>query len=147
MKNQEYIEYVEARAKKSPIVKDCLLAFLFGGLVCCVGQLFIDLYMYLGINEKDAFTYGSVTLILISVILTGLGVFDKISRFAGAGMLVPITGFANAVTSEAIDAKSEGYILGVGAKIFTIAGAVIVYGIFSGALYGLIYYIILLFRG
>ena len=147
MKNQEYIEYVEARAKKSPIVKDCLLAFLFGGLVCCVGQLFIDLYMYLGINEKDAFTYGSVTLILISVILTGLGVFDKISRFAGAGMLVPITGFANAVTSEAIDAKSEGYILGVGAKIFTIAGAVIVYGIFSGAIYGLIYYIILLFRG
>ena len=147
MKNQEYIEYVEARAKKSPIVKDCLLAFLFGGLVCSVGQLFIDLYMYLGINEKDAFTYGSVTLILISVILTGIGVFDKISRFAGAGMLVPITGFANAVTSEAIDAKSEGYILGVGAKIFTIAGAVIVYGIFSGALYGLIYYIILLFRG
>lgn len=147
MKNQEYIEYVEARAKKSPIIKDCAFAFLFGGLVCIIGQIFIDLYIYLGINEKDAFTYGSVTLMLISVILTGFGVFDKISRLAGAGLLVPITGFANAVASEAIDAKSEGYILGVGAKLFTIAGSVIAYGIFSGAIYGVIYYLISVFWG
>ena len=147
MKNQEYIEYVEARAKKSPIIKDCAFAFLFGGIVCIIGQIFIDLYIYLGINEKDAFTYGSVTLMLISVILTGFGVFDKISRLAGAGLLVPITGFANAVASEAIDAKSEGYILGVGAKLFTIAGSVIAYGIFSGAIYGVIYYLISVFWG
>ena len=140
MKKQEYIEYVEGRSKKSPILKNCICAFTIGGFICILGQLFIDLYIYLGINEQDAYSLGSITLIFLSVLLTGLGVFDNIAIVAGAGTLVPITGFANAISSQAIDAKSEGYVLGVGAKMFTIAGPVIVYGTSASILYGLIYY-------
>ena len=147
MKKQEYVEYVNSRAKKSPIVKNCLFAFLFGGLICVVGQGFIDLYSFLGASEKDSSTLASVSLIFIATVLTGFGVFDNISRLAGAGTLVPITGFSNAISSQAIDAKSEGYVLGVGAKIFTIAGPVIVYGIVSGAIYGVIYYFCTLIWG
>lgn len=141
MKKQEYIEYVENRAEKSPILKNCICAFTIGGFICILGQIFIDLYSYLGINEKDASSLASITLIFISILLTGLGIFDNIAKFAGAGTLVPITGFANAMSSQAIDSKSEGYVLGVGAKMFTIAGPVIVFGLLSGTLYGVIYYI------
>ena len=141
MKNQEYIEYVEDRAKKSPILKNCACAFLVGGFICVLGQAFIDLFSMWGTDEKTAGTLSSVTLIFLSALLTGCGVFDCIAKFAGAGTLVPITGFANAVSSQAIDAKSEGYVLGVGAKMFSVAGPVIVYALVSGALYGALYYL------
>ena len=140
MKKQEYIEYVEERAKKSPILKNCAFAFLIGGAICVLGQALCDLYMTWGMNEKDGATLASVTLIFLTSTLTGLGVFDNVAKIAGAGTLVPITGFANAVSSQAIDSKSEGYVLGVGAKMFTVAGPVIVYALVSGTLYGVIYY-------
>ncbi len=141
MNEKEYNEYVEKRAKKSPIIKNCLFAFLFGGVICTLGQGFFHLYTYLGMEELDARTLVAVTLIFIACLLTAFGVFDKIAKIAGAGTLVPITGFANAVCSQAIDTKSEGLIIGVGAKIFTIAGPVILYGTLTGAIYGVIYYI------
>lgn len=147
LKKQEYIEYVEKRAKRSPILKNCFFAFAVGGTICIIGQLLIDLYTYLGINKEDSGTLTSITLIFTSCLLTGLGIFDNIAKVAGAGTLVPITGFANAVSSQAIDTKSEGYVLGVGAKIFTIAGPVIVYAVLSGTLYGVIYYICTLIWG
>ncbi|MBO5286531.1 MAG: SpoVA/SpoVAEb family sporulation membrane protein [Clostridia bacterium] len=147
MKKEEYIEYVEGRAKKSPILKDCFFAFIFGGAICLIGQGLFDLYSHFGLAELDARMLCSVTLIFVACILTGLGVFDNIAKRAGAGTLVPITGFANAVCSQAIDTKSEGYILGVGAKIFSIAGPVILYGNLAGTIYGVIYYICRLIWG
>ncbi len=141
MKKEEYKEYVEKRAKKSPLFKDVAFAFVIGGLVCVLGQFFMDLYLYWGIEKQTASTLASISIIFIAILLTGLGVFDNIAKFAGAGTTVPISGFANSISSQAIDSKSEGYILGVGAKIFTIAGPVILYGILSGTIYGVIYYI------
>ena len=119
-------------------MKNCLCAFLFGGAICAAAQGLGNVYRMF-FEKKDAASLTSVTLIFIAVLLTGLGVFDKIASHAGAGTLVPITGFANAVASCAIDSKSEGFVLGVGAKIFTIAGPVILYGTFAGFLYGIIY--------
>lgn len=142
MNKEEYKKYVEKRAKKSPILKNVLIAFCVGGFVCVIGQVFMDLYLRLGIEKQNASVFASITIIFISIILTGLGVFDNIAKFAGAGVSVPISGFANSVSSQAIDSKSEGYVLGVGAKIFTIAGPVILYGILSGIAYGLIYYLV-----
>jgi stage V sporulation protein AC len=140
MNKEEYGKYVKERAKKSPVLKDTAFAFLIGGLLCIIGQIFCDLYVFWGVSAKDSISFASMTLIFISFLLTSLGFFDNIAKIAGAGTLVPITGFANAVVSCAIDNKSEGYILGVGAKIFSIAGPVILYGIASGAIYGVIYY-------
>ena len=126
MKKETYRKFVEARAPRSPIWKNCALAFLVGGTVCTLGQALRTLFQWaLKLSETDAGTLSSVTLILLAVILTGVGYFDRIAKFAGAGTLVPITGFANAVVSPAIDSHAEGLILGVGAKIFTIAGPVI----------------------
>ena len=147
MNEKEYTKYVEKRAKKSPILKNSIFAFLFGGLICTLGQGFFHLYTFLGITELDARTLVSITLIFIACLLTAFGVFDKIAKIAGAGTLVPITGFANAVCSQAIDTKSEGFIIGVGAKIFTIAGPVILYGTLTGSIYGVIYYIATLIWG
>ena len=141
MKKQEYVEYVESRAKKSPILKNCAFAFLFGGLICSLGQAFIDVYTMWGLDKENAGTLSSVTLIFIAALLTGLGVFDNIAKIAGAGTLVPITGFANAVSSQAIDSKSEGYVLGVGAKMFIVAGPVLVYGVTASILYGILYFL------
>ncbi|MBO5356561.1 MAG: stage V sporulation protein AC [Clostridia bacterium] len=141
MKKEDYKDYVEKRAKKSPLLKNVTFAFMIGGLVCMLGQLFMDLYLYLQIDKQTASTLASISIIFIAILLTGLGVFDNIAKFAGAGVSVPISGFANSISSQAIDSKSEGYILGVGAKIFTIAGPVILYGILSGTIYGVIYYI------
>ncbi len=141
---KEYKEYAEARAQKSPILKDCLKAFLFGGSICALAQGLKEAYMNF-LSEEDAGALVSITLVFITALLTGLGIFDKIAKHAGAGTLVPITGFANAVSSCAIDARGEGYILGVGAKIFTIAGPVIVYGTVASVIYGVIYWIITLF--
>ncbi len=146
MNKETYKKYAEARAPKSPILKNCIRAFLVGGLICTIGQGFRDLYTKLcGMDMDDAGTMTAVSLVFIAVFLTGLGVFDRISKFAGAGTIVPITGFANAVASPAIDAKSEGWVLGVGAKIFTVAGPVLLYGTLAGAVYGVIYWIVSLF--
>lgn len=140
-----YNKYVSSRAKKSDVLHDCLRAFLFGGLICCIGEGFYDLYSVLKLPEDDRAPLVSVTLIFITALLTGLGVFDKLAKHAGAGTLVPITGFANAMISQAIDSKSEGFILGLGAKIFTVAGPVIVYGTAASVVYGVVLWIISLF--
>ena len=146
MTKETYKKYADSRAPKSPIVKDCLRAFLVGGLICSIGQALTDIYTKLcGMEKQDAGTLTAATLVLAAAILTGFGVFDRIAKFAGAGTLVPITGFANAVVSPAIDSKSEGLILGVGAKIFTVAGPVLLYGTLAGAAYGVIYWITTLF--
>lgn len=142
-----YKRIIEKNSPKSPILKDCTLAFLFGGGICLFGQLLCYLYIALGADEKTAYLLITVTLILVASLLTGLGVFDNIARYAGAGTLVPVTGFANSVVSPAIDNKSEGLILGVGAKIFTVAGPVILYSVLAGTLYGVIYYAVGLFIG
>lgn len=135
-----YKRYASGRAKKSPVGRNCLFAFFSGGTICTVGHLLKILYLSFGLSDENAGMLVSSTLILISVILTGIGVFDNIAKHTGAGTLVPITGFANAVASSAVDTRSEGYILGVGAKIFTVAGPVILYGISAGVIYGIIYY-------
>lgn len=146
MTKETYKKYADARAPRSPIVKDCLRAFLVGGLICCIGQALTDIYTKLcGMEKQDAGTLTAATLVLAAAILTGFGVFDRIAKFAGAGTLVPITGFANAVVSPAIDAKSEGLILGVGAKVFSVAGPVLLYGTLAGAAYGVVYWITTLF--
>jgi stage V sporulation protein AC len=142
---ETYKKYADAHAPRSPIGKNCLNAFCIGGLICAIAQGFNDIYSVLfGIEKDDAGLLASITLVFIAVTLTALGVFDEIAKVAGAGTLVPITGFANSVVSPAIDSKSEGLILGVGAKIFTVAGPVLLYGILSGAVYGVIYYFVLM---
>ena len=142
MTPKEYEKLASRLAPKSPMWKDCLGAFLVGGLICTLGQGLTTVYTKLcHIPKDDAGTLTAATLVLIAAILTGLGVFDRIAKFAGAGTLVPITGFANAVVSPAVDAKSEGFILGVGAKIFTVAGPVLLYGTLAGVVWGVIYWI------
>ena len=141
-----YKKYADAHAPASPILKDCLWAFFVGGIICTIGQGLLLLFRdILKLEAKDAGTLTSATLILVAVILTGLGLFEKIAKRAGGGTLVPITGFANAVVSPAIDSKAEGLVLGVGAKIFTVAGPVLLYGTLAGAVWGVIYWIIGLF--
>lgn len=146
IEKKSYKKYADAHAPASPIVKNCIWAFFVGGLICAVGQGLILLYTEVcGLGKKDAGTLCSVTLIFIAALLSGLGLFEKIAKHAGGGTLVPITGFANSVVSPAIDSKAEGFILGVGAKIFTVAGPVLLYGILAGAIWGVIYWIIGLF--
>lgn len=146
MTKETYKKYADARAPRSPMLRDCTHAFLVGGLICSIGQALTDIYTKLcGMEKQDAGTLTAATLVLAAAILTGLGVFDRIAKFAGAGTLVPITGFANAVVSPAIDAKSEGLILGVGAKVFSVAGPVLLYGTLAGTAYGVIYWITTLF--
>ena len=140
---EKYKKYAQSHAPKSPILQNCVKAFLFGGTICVISQIFRRIYMHLWhIEEADASALASITLSAIAIFLTALGVFDTIAKHAGAGTLVPITGFANAVASPAIDSRSEGLVLGVGAKIFTVAGPVLLYGTLAGVLYGFIYYII-----
>ena len=145
MSNKDYGKFVEARAKKSPIVKDCLFAFVIGGAICLLGQAAMHGYMALGLEKIQAGTAVSMSLIALSALLTGLSVYDNIAKFAGAGTLVPITGFANSIAATAVEFKTEGFILGVGAKMFTIAGPVIVYGVSASVVYGLVYWITTLF--
>lgn len=144
---QEYDSMVQKVSPRSPIFKDCLLAFLFGGAICTLGQAIANLCMLLGLTLKDARTCVSIILILLSATLTAFGVFDDIAKYAGAGTLVPITGFANSMVSPAMEFKSEGYITGLGAKMFTVSGPVLVFGISSSVIYGIILYIIGLFQG
>jgi stage V sporulation protein AC len=145
MTEREYGKLVKEMAPKSPIVKDCAFAFLIGGLICTLGQALMEGYRALGLEEKDTGTAVSMTLVALSALLTGLSLYDNIAKYAGAGTLVPITGFANAIAAPAIEFKTEGMVLGVGGKMFQIAGPVIVYGVSASVLYGLIYWITTLF--
>lgn len=141
MTDKEYDKLSSSLAPKSPILKDCFHAFWIGGLICVLGQIAINIYMSFGMEKQDASTAASMSLVVLSALLTGLSLYDDIAKHAGAGTLVPITGFANAISAPAIEFKTEGFILGVGAKMFTIAGPVIVYGTAAGVVYGLIYWI------
>ena len=145
MTEKEYGKLVKSMQPRSPIGKDCFHAFWIGGLICAVAQLALNGYTALGLDETNAGTATSMTMVALSAILTGLSLYDDIAKRAGAGTLVPITGFANAVVAPAIEFKTEGFILGVGAKMFTIAGPVIVYGGSASVIYGLIYWITTLF--
>ncbi len=140
MDSEAYKKFTKAHAPKSPMGKDCLRAFWVGGLICALAEGLSSLYRFFGITEENTKTLVPITLIFLTALLTGIGIFDDIAKFAGAGTLVPITGFANAMASPAIDYKSEGLVMGVGAQMFTIAGPVIVYGILTSVLYGLIYW-------
>ena len=142
---EKYGKYIEKNSKKSPLLKNCIKAFLIGGAICTLGQALLDLFLYLDVSKDTAKALVLVCLMLITAILTGLGVFDKIAKHAGAGTLVPITGFANSVVAPAIDNKSEGYVMGLGANIFIIAGPVILYGCVASVIYGVIYWITTLF--
>ena len=147
MDKQQYKKYATAHAPKSPIIKDCLRAFFVGGAICCLGEALNTLYQSVCRMPKDtASSLTSITLVFLAVALTALGLFDKIAKFAGAGTLVPITGFANSVASPAIDSRAEGMVLGVGAKIFTVCGPVLLYGTLSGVLYGLVYWLLGIIR-
>ena len=145
MDKNEKTKLIKKHETKSPLVKNFIIAFLSGGLICLLGELIKRGLICLELAPDDAKALTTVILIFIASVLTGFGIFDKIARYAGAGTLVPVTGFSNAVTSQAMDSGSEGIILGVGAKIFTIAGPVILFGITSGVIYGIIYYIFSLF--
>ncbi len=145
MSRAEYSRMVNALAPKSKTARNCLGAFLIGGAICTLGQVFVNLYEALDLSKDNASTAASITLILLSAILSGFAIYDDIAKFAGAGTLVPITGFANAIVSPAVEYKTEGMILGTAAKMFTIAGPVIVYGVSASVVYGLIYWIISLF--
>ena len=145
MTEKEYEKLVEEMAPKSPILRDCFNAFWIGGLICAVGQVFMNCYSAFGLDKDAAGTATSITLVCLSALLTGLSLYDDIAKHAGAGTLVPITGFANAIAAPAVEFKTEGFILGVGAKMFTIAGPVIVYGVSASVVYGFIYWITTLF--
>lgn len=145
MTDKEYDKLVKERAPKSPVLKDCMNAFLIGGLICCIGEVLRTVYMNAGANSDDAKAYVCLTLIAITALLTSIGVFDKIAKVAGAGTIVPITGFANAVVSPAMEFKTEGFIMGVGNSIFKIAGPVILYGTAASVAYGLIIYVFKLY--
>lgn len=138
MTNKEYADLVKVTTPNSPLLKDCLFAFLIGGLICAVGQIILDLLILGGVSADDAATFMPIILIFIGTLLTGLKLYEKIAKHAGAGTIVPITGFANSIVAAAMEFKPEGYILGVGAKMFIIAGPVLVYGISTSVIYGLI---------
>ena len=141
MTEREYGKLVEDMAPKSPMTRDCINAFWIGGLICAIGQLILNGFTALGLDETNAGTATSMTLVTLSALLTGLSLYDNIAKHAGAGTLVPITGFANSIAAPAVEFKTEGFILGVGAKMFTIAGPVIVYGVSASVVYGFIYWI------
>ncbi len=138
---KEYQEYVNQKSPNSPIIKNCFNAFWVGGLICTIGQFIMEICKYRGLNNEISATITSIILIFLSAFLTSLNLFNKIGKFAGAGSLVPITGFANSIVSPAMEYKSEGYVMGVGAKMFTVAGPVLVYGISTSILVGIVYLI------
>ena len=142
----EYAAMVKKRSPGSPVVKDCLLAFLFGGGICTLAQALCNLYVLFGMAEKDARTCVSISLIFLSATLTACGVYDNIAKHAGAGTLVPITGFANSMVSPAMEFKSEGFVAGMAAKMFIVSGPVLVFGISASVVYGVIYWIITLLQ-
>jgi stage V sporulation protein AC len=133
-----YSNYVDQKSPNSPILKNCFNAFWVGGLICSIGQIIMDFCKYKGLDQTSSSTIVSIILIGIAAILTGLNIFNKIGKFAGAGSLIPITGFANSIVSPAIEYKSEGYVMGVGGKMFTVAGPVLVFGISASVIIGII---------
>ena len=139
---KEYQDYVAKKAKKSPLIKDTLLAFVIGGTICALGQAFTALWTAAGLDKESSGTATSVSLVLLSVLLTGLNLYNKIGRFGGAGTLVPITGFANAVSAPAIDFRAEGIVTGMAAKMFVVAGPVIVFGTVASVIYGVVLWVI-----
>ena len=147
MTEREYGRLVQKMSPNSPMGRDCLNAFWIGGLICTLGQVFVNWYGNMGLSKNDAGTAASMTLVALSALLTSLSLYDNIAKHAGAGTLVPITGFANAIAAPAVEFKTEGFVLGVGAKMFTIAGPVIVYGVSASVVYGIIYWIYAMFTG
>ena len=145
MNEKEYSKYVEAKAEKSSILKNCIVAFVIGGLICIVGQIITDIAIAYGLDKKVASTICSITLIFIGALLTTLKLYQPLGKFAGAGSIVPITGFSNSIVSPAIEYKSEGLILGIGANMFKVAGPVLVYGVCTSVILGIIYYVTQLF--
>jgi len=145
IESKRYKKYVAKRAQNSPIVLNCIKAFISGGFICVIGEALFDLYTYLKIDEEITKSLVPVSLVFIAALLTGIGVYDRIAKHCGAGTIVPITGFSNAVVSPALDNKDEGMIMGLGGKIFIIAGPVILYGTLASVVYGVIYYIAGLF--
>lgn len=143
--NEEYGKLTKQRSNNSKMTKTIPMAFVVGGLICTLGEALLNVYAMVGLSRDDSAALTSMTLVFLSILFTGLEWYDRIAQHAGAGTLVPITGFANAVASPALDFKSEGYVLGLGAKMFVIAGPVIVYGISASVIYGVIYYIVGLF--
>lgn len=139
--NKEYQTYVDKKSPNSPILKNCFNSFWVGGLICVIGQVILEICKYRGLELEMGYTIVSISLIFVSAFLTSLNLFNKIGKFAGAGSLVPITGFANSIVSPSIEYKSEGYVMGVGAKMFTVAGPVLVYGISTSIIVGLCYLI------
>ena len=137
--NKEYQEYVNQKSPNSPILKNCFNSFWVGGLICTIGQFILEICKYRGFDTETSATIVSICLIFLSAFLTGLGVYDRIGRNAGAGSIVPITGFANSVCSPSIEFKTEGYIYGMAAKMFVVAGPIIVYGVLAGTLVGILY--------
>lgn len=144
---REYDAMVQKASPRSPVLKDCLFAFLFGGAICTLGQGLADLFMLLGFTLQDARTFVSISLIFLSAALTACGVYDNIAKYAGAGTLVPITGFANSMVSPALEFKSEGFITGLGSKMFVVSGLVLVFGLSASVFYGVVLYVIGLFQG
>lgn len=145
MTEKQYEQLTQELSPKSPVWKDCLNAFWIGGLICVVGQIFLNCYGKMGMDKDAAGAATSISLVTLSALLTGLSLYDNLAKYGGAGTLVPITGFANAIAAPAVEFKTEGAILGVGSKMFTIAGPVIVYGLSASVIYGIIYYIYMLF--
>ncbi|MBQ9737605.1 MAG: stage V sporulation protein AC [Clostridia bacterium] len=141
--NQEYSDYLNKKSPDSPLVKDMIWAFVVGGIICTIGQVFSEIYKtFLGLDEEAVKTAVPITMVFLGALLTGLNVYHKIAKHAGAGTIVPITGFANAIVSPAMEFKREGWVLGLAAKMFVIAGPVLVYGISSSIIFGLLYYLI-----
>ncbi len=145
MTDEEYKKYVEDKAKKSPIFKDVLIAFVSGGLICIIGQIITNLFLYYNVDKETASTWTSIILIFFGAFLTSINVYSIIGKYCGAGSAVPITGFSNSIVSPAIEYKAEGHVLGLGASMFKVAGPVLVYGISTSVIVGLIYFIIKLF--
>ena len=140
MNEKEYTEYVENKAEKSSLLKNCIIAFIIGGLICVIGQVITDIAMSYGLEKKVASSVSTISLIFIGALLTTLKLYQVLGKFAGAGSIVPITGFSNSIVSPAIEYKSEGFVLGIGANMFKVAGPVLVYGVCASVVYGLIYY-------
>ncbi|MCT4593313.1 MAG: stage V sporulation protein AC [Anaeromicrobium sp.] len=140
-KKEEYVAYVEAKSPKPTYLKNCIWAFIVGGLICTLGQFIYNLYKGLGLDKMDASTATSITLVFLGAFFTGLGLYDRLGKVAGAGSIVPITGFSNSIVSPAMEFKREGYVFGVGAKMFNVAGPVLVYGFGSSVIVGLLHFI------
>lgn len=144
MTKEEYSQFMDRKTPGSKLFPDCVKAFIVGGIICCIGQLILNFYKRFDISFEMAATATSITMVFLGALLTGLNIYPKIAKFGGAGTVVPITGFANAVVAPAMESKTEGWVLGVGAKIFTIAGPVIVYGTMASFVAGIVYFIMTL---